>query len=107
MLKFEKHIFICTNQRVASAPRKSCGEIHGLEIVDAFKKKLKEKNLPIKVRAQKTACLDICDYGQTLVIYPEGAFYVGVELTDVDEIIEEHVINNRPVKHLLLHPEKY
>ncbi len=99
---YDKHIFICINQRAPEAPRKSCGEAHGLEIVDAFKQKLKEKNLPIKIRAQKSGCLDICDFGQTLVIYPEGVFYVGVELSDIDEIIEEHIINNKIVERLKL-----
>jgi (2Fe-2S) ferredoxin len=73
-----------------------------MEIVDAFKKKLKEKNLPIKLRAQKSGCLDICDFGQTIVVYPEGVFYVGVELSDVDEIIEEHIANDRIVERLKL-----
>ena len=100
MLKFDKHIFICTNQRAAGSERLSCGEAHGMEIVDAFKKKLKAKDLPIKVRAQRAGCLDVCNYGQTIAVYPEGIFYVGVELKDVDEIIEEHIINNRPVQRL-------
>ena len=99
---YDKHIFICTNQRAPEAPRKSCGEANGMQIVDAFKKKLKELNLPIKVRAQKSGCLDICDFGQTIVVYPEGIFYVGVELSDVDEIINEHIINNKPVERLRL-----
>jgi (2Fe-2S) ferredoxin len=99
---YDKHIFICVNQRAEGAPRKSCGEAHGMEIVEAFKKKLKEKNLPIKLRAQKSGCLDICDFGQTLVVYPEGVFYVGVSLNDVDEIIEEHIVNNRVVERLKL-----
>ena len=104
---YDKHIFICTNQRAEGAIRRSCGEAHGMEIVDAFKKKLKEKELPIKVRAQKAGCLDICDFGQTVVVYPEGVFYVGVELKDVDEIIDEHIINNRPVQRLVLSKDKY
>ena len=99
---YDKHIFICVNQRAADAPRKSCGEAHGMEIVEAFKKKLKEKNLPIKLRAQKAGCLDICDFGQTIAVYPEGVFYVGVELYDIDEIIEEHIKNDRPVQRLIL-----
>jgi len=99
---YDKHIFICTNQRAPDAPRISCGEAHGLEIVDVFKKRLKELNLPIKLRAQKAGCLEICDFGQTIVIYPEGVFYVGVQLSDVEEIINEHVINNRPVERLIL-----
>ena len=99
---YDKHIFICTNQRASDAPRRSCGEVHGMEVVEAFKKKLKELNLPIKLRAQKAGCLDICDFGQTVAIYPEGVFYVGVELSDVDEIINEHIINNRIVERLKL-----
>lgn len=99
---YDKHIFICTNQRKPDAPRISCGEEHGMDIVDAFNTKLKELKIPLKLRAQKAGCLDICDFGQTVAIYPEGVFYVGVELKDVDEIISEHLINNRPVERLLL-----
>jgi (2Fe-2S) ferredoxin len=107
MLKFDKHIFICTNQRAPGAEKPFCGEAHGTEIVGAFKKKLKAKNLSIKVRAQRAGCLDVCHYGQTMVVYPEGIFYVGVELSDVDEIIEEHIIHNRPVQRLVLDKSKY
>ncbi len=99
---YDKHIFICTNQRAPETSRKSCGEAHGLVIEDAFKKKLKELNLPIKVRVQKSGCLSICVFGQTMVIYPEGVFYVGVELSDVEELINEHIINNRIVERLRL-----
>ena len=101
-LVYDKHIFICTNQRAPGAERRSCGEAHGMEIVEAFKKKLKEKNLPIKLRAQRAGCLDICDFGQTVAVYPEGIFYVGVELSDVDEIISEHIEHDRVVERLLL-----
>ena len=73
-----------------------------MEVVEAFKTKLKELKLPIKIRAQKAGCLDICDFGQTVAIYPEGVFYVGVEVGDVDEIINEHIINNRVVERLRL-----
>ena len=78
-----------------------------MEIVEAFKKKLKAKDLPIKVRAQRAGCLDVCNYGQTIVVYPEGIFYVGVELKDVDEIIEEHIVNDRPVQRLILDKSKF
>lgn len=97
---YDKHIFICTNERAPGATRRSCGQAHGMEIVDAFKKKLKEKNLNIRIRAQRAGCLDICDFGQTIAVYPEGIFYVGVELNDLDEIIEEHIVHNRPVERL-------
>ncbi len=106
-MKFDKHIFICTNQRAPDATRKSCGEAHGMEIVDAFKKKLKQRDLPIKVRAQRAGCLDVCDFGQTVVVYPEGVFYVGVSVADVDEIIESHLLGGIPVNRLVLDKSKF
>lgn len=105
-LKFDKHIFICVNERAAGEKR-SCGEKHGLELVAAFKKIIKDKKLDIKVRAQRAGCLDVCLYGPTLVVYPEGVFYVGVSLSDVEEIVESHIVNNKPVERLLLHSSKY
>jgi (2Fe-2S) ferredoxin len=98
---YHKHIFICTNQRTGG-DRKSCGEQHGMELVAAFKKSLKEKNLPLRVRAQRAGCLDICDFGPTVAVYPEGIFYVNVQLSDVEEIIQSHVVGDKPVERLLL-----
>ena len=104
-MRFEKHIFICTNQR-AEGERKSCGEECGLSLVKAFKKALKDSpeasRLKGKVRAQRTGCLDACEYGPSMVVYPEGIFYGGVQLGDVDEIVREHLVNNKPVKRLVI-----
>ena len=97
---FDKHIFICTNQRAEGAPRRSCGEHNGMTIVEEFRRILKERKLPMRIRAQKSGCLDICDFGQTVAVYPDGIFYVNVQLADVPEIIEEHIVNNRPVERL-------
>jgi len=100
-MRFEKHIFICTNQR-APGERKSCGEAHGLELVKLFKKMIKEKGLNTSIRAQKSGCLDACDFGPAMVVYPEGVYYGSLEFTDVEEIVNEHLINNRPVERLLI-----
>ncbi|MBC7865253.1 MAG: (2Fe-2S) ferredoxin domain-containing protein [Bacteroidia bacterium] len=105
-LKFDKHVFICVNQR-AEGEKRSCGEGHGMALVTAFKKTIKDKNLNIKVRAQRAGCLDVCHFGPTLVVYPEGIFYVGVELKDVEEIVESHIKNDIPVERLRLKKEHY
>lgn len=100
-MKFEKHIFICTNQR-AAGEKKSCGEACGLELIKEFKKQMKDQNLNSRMRAQKSGCLDACEYGPTVVVYPEGIYYGAVTPKDVNEIVQEHLLNNRPVERLII-----
>jgi (2Fe-2S) ferredoxin len=100
-MKYTKHVFICTNER-ADLSKKSCGEAHGMELVQAFKKQIKDLGLNIDIRAQRAGCLDVCELGPALVVYPEGVFYGKVELSDVDEIVTEHLIHNKPVERLRL-----
>ena len=98
---FDIHIFVCANQRTGT-DKLSCGEAHGLGLVTEFKKQLKNLNVGLKTRANKSGCLGICDLGPTIAIYPEGIFYVGVKNEDVTEIIESHIIGKKPVERLLL-----
>ena len=100
-MKYRKHVFICTNQRPADA-KKSCGEACGLGLVSAFKKQIKDLDLSDKIRAQKAGCLDACEFGPSIVVYPEGIFYGSVTESDVAEIVEEHLLNDRPVKRLMI-----
>ena len=105
-MKYEKHIFICNNQRDENAPRVSCGETTGNEIAARFKELIQEHKLRMRVRAQRTSCFAICEKGPIMVVYPEGVFYGGVNLEDVEDIFEQHILNNRPVERLRLHFEK-
>ena len=98
---YDVHIFVCNNQRTGNE-KLSCGDAHGLELVGEFKKLLKDLNITLKTRANKSGCLGICDFGPTVAIYPDGTFYVGVKKEDVKEIIESHIINKIPVTRLLL-----
>lgn len=103
-MEYDIHIFVCTNERKGSEKR-SCGELHGLDLVTEFKKQLKNCNVKIKTRANKSGCLGICDFGPTVVIYPEGTFYVNVNKEDVREIVESHLLYQRKVERLLLQKE--
>jgi (2Fe-2S) ferredoxin len=98
---FDVHIFVCTNQRSGSE-RLSCGEAHGMALVAEFKRHVKALDKSYKVRAQRAGCLGICDFGPTVAVYPEGIFYVGVQVSDVAEIVQSHVINKKPVERLQL-----
>jgi (2Fe-2S) ferredoxin len=99
--KYEKHLFICTNRRPEGA-RVSCGEAHGLALVAAFKKAFLHNGLNTEIRAQRTGCMETCETGPSVVVYPEGVFYGHVQLSDVDEIVSEHLIKNRVVERLKL-----
>jgi (2Fe-2S) ferredoxin len=99
-MKFEKHIFICTNERFNG--NASCGESKGLALVDAFKALVNAHKLNVSVRAQKAGCLDVCAHGPALVVYPEGIFYGKIELSDVQEIFSEHIQQGKPVERLRL-----
>lgn len=104
-MKYKKHVFICTNQR-AAGERKSCGEAHGMELVKCFKKLLKDKGLSTTMRAQRAGCLDVCEHGPALVIYPEGTFYGNVTVSDVETIVNDHLINDRIVENLVINFDK-
>lgn len=99
-MKYKKHIFICTNDK--PAPKKCCGSERGMVLVDLFKEKLKENGLNSTIRAQKAGCLDMCAFGPSLVVYPEGVFYGNVTPENVDEIFESHILNDKPVERLII-----
>jgi (2Fe-2S) ferredoxin len=100
-MRFKKHVFICTHER-AAGEKQSCGEGHGMQLVKLFKQLVKEKGLNTEIRAQKSGCLDACEFGPSMVVYPEGIFYGKVTIQDVAEIVEEHLNNDRPVERLII-----
>ena len=100
MPRFDKHIFICGNQRPAGHPRGCCDPAAKAELQKLFKQKLAERGLKGKVRANQSGCLDQCEHGPNLVVYPEGVWYGGVGLGDVDEIIDSHIVGGKPVERL-------
>ena len=99
MPKFKKHIFICMNQREAGHPRGCCDPSGQGELQRLFKTKLSQRGVKL-VRANKSGCLDQCELGPTVAVYPEGIFYGGVRAEDVDEIVESHILNDIPVERL-------
>ena len=83
-MKFKKHIFICTNDRGEESARKSCGSCGGMDLRKELVKMINDNGLKGKVRANKSGCLDVCEHGPAIVIYPEGHWYLGVEKKDLN-----------------------
>jgi len=105
MPKFEHHIFVCGNSRPAGSPRPCCDPTGKAELQKLFKQKLAERGLKGRVRANQSGCLDQCEHGPNVVVYPEAAWYGGVTPGDVEEIVESHIVGGRPVERLRLKEE--
>ncbi|MDA9946563.1 (2Fe-2S) ferredoxin domain-containing protein [Candidatus Marinimicrobia bacterium] len=100
-MKFEKHIFICTNERDENSLRKSCGSCGGLDLRKDLVRMINESGLKGRVRANKSGCLDVCEKGPAMVIYPNGFWYLDVKKKDIKTIFKKSIINNEPVSELI------
>jgi (2Fe-2S) ferredoxin len=96
---FDKHVFFCTNQR---APGNGCcNDLGASRMRDYVKDKVKTLGLSADaIRINAAGCMGRCDEGPVLVVYPEGVWYTYVDESDLDEIIEEHLLNGRVVERL-------
>lgn len=101
MAGFERHVFVCTNRREAGHPR-GCCQARDSEAVREALKQAAGRRLGKRVRINAAGCLDQCEHGVTVVVYPEAVWYGFVTMADVAEIVESHLVNGRPVERLRL-----
>jgi (2Fe-2S) ferredoxin len=102
MPTFQRHLFVCVNERPPGNPKGCCKEKGSEAVRDEFKKRLAELGLKGIVRANAAGCLDQCATGVTVVVYPEQVWYGHVTVADVPEIIERHVLGGQFVERLML-----
>jgi (2Fe-2S) ferredoxin len=95
---FEHYLFICTNERDGSAARPSCLPRGSKKLKSDFKDAIKEAGLKHRVRANESGCLDQCEHGPVVVVYPEAVWYGNVQIGDVEEIVREHLVKGKPVE---------
>ena len=99
------HVFVCTG--------KSCSAVGSAEVLDAFGRELKDRCLQYgkakkgcnpngSVVLTECASVGFCAIGAAVMIYPDGIWYAQVRASDVPEIVEEHIVNGRPVERLAL-----
>lgn len=100
MSYFQRHVFFCCNQREAGA--RCCNNTGAQDLRDYAKQRVKALGLSGegKVRINQAGCLDRCEEGPVIVVYPEETWYTYVDKSDVDEIIDEHLKNGRVVERL-------
>ena len=99
------HVFVCTG--------KSCSAVDSAEVRDAFERELKARGLQYgkvskgcspngTVVLTECGSVGFCAIGAAVMVYPDGVWYAQVRASDVPEIVEEHIVNGRPVERLAL-----
>lgn len=102
MSYFKHHVFFCCNQR---AEGEGCCNNFGASGAQSYaKERIAQLKLngEGKIRINKAGCLARCNQGPVLVVYPDAVWYTYIDTDDVEEIIQEHLINNRIVERLKL-----
>lgn len=100
MKPYRLHLFVCQGKRCAA---------RGSEAVyEDLKGKVKALGLKSEVKVSRSGCLSVCKetqeeglYSPAVVVYPEGTWYRNVALSDVDEIIEKHIMKGEAVERLV------
>ncbi len=100
MSYYRCHVFFCCNRR---DPPEACCADHGSPELQAYAKeriKALGESGKGRVRINKSGCLDRCEEGPVLVVYPDAVWYTYVDRADIDEIIERHVLGGEIVERL-------
>ena len=98
---YAAHIFVCTNRRPEEHPRGCCAAKGSEKLRDYMKARAKELKIP-SIRVNTAGCLERCEFGPAMVIYPEGVWYRPTSIEDVEEILQVHVIGGGRVRRLML-----
>ncbi len=102
MSYYRRHVFFCCNKR--DPPERCCAASGAVEMHKYAKNRVKSLGLHGKgdVRINKAGCLDRCEEGPVVVVYPEAVWYTYVDREDIDEIIDSHVVGGKIVERLLI-----
>src|SRR4026208_793925 len=97
---YKHHVFFCCNQR--DPPARCCANHDALALSGDAAQRHKAPGVtgPGRVRISKAGCLDRCEEGPVIVVYPEEVWYTYVDKDDIDEIIDRHVVGGEIVERL-------
>ena len=90
---YRSHVLVCGGT--------GCTSSNSLAIIEALEAEIAKKGLQDEVKVVRTGCFGLCALGPIMIVYPEGSFYSQVQVSDVPEIVEEHLLKGRLVKRLL------
>jgi (2Fe-2S) ferredoxin len=98
---FRYHAFCCFQQRPPNHPKGSCGTAGGPALWERLSSMIQGRQLS-RVAMAATGCLGFCNAGPLMVVYPEGVWYQPRTTEDIDEIVQSHFVEGRPVERLIV-----
>jgi (2Fe-2S) ferredoxin len=98
---FRLHVFCCVNEREEGHPRGCCKAKGADALRDHFKRRCKALGLD-DVRINQAGCLDFCELGPVIVVYPQGIWYRADTIADIDQIVDQHIMAGTPVERLII-----
>nr|VFK00654.1 MAG: (2Fe-2S) ferredoxin [Candidatus Kentron sp. LFY] len=96
----KKHVFICTQSRPSNHPKGSCADRGCKEVLAEFQQEFVARDLWAEFSLASTSCLGACESGPAVLVYPESVMYGKVTKSDVKTIIEQHLLEDKPVTDL-------
>ena len=94
------HLFVCCNQRAPGHTRGCCDPEGSEQLRSKLKAEIERRGIGASVQAARSGCLNQCELGPTVVIYPQGVWYGRVHPSDARRIVEETVIGGRVIEEL-------
>ena len=109
MPKPDKLVLVCNKDRPADHYKGCCVEKGTLDLAPRLRELRKEKDLSekIAITIATTGCLGPCTYGPIVVVMPDNIWYKGVTMDDLEEIVDSHLIGDKPVERLILHKKEW
>lgn len=97
---FKRHVFVCLNEREPNHPRSCCKHRGSEAVFKALKEGTAKAGLTHEVRINRAGCMEHCEYGPSVVIYPEAVWYHVPTVEDAEEILQEHIVKGSIVERL-------
>lgn len=96
---YQRHVFVCTRGEWCPSV-----DGDGIGVHAALKAAVREAGLADRVRVNHAGCFSQCGNGPMMVVYPENVWYRGVQESDLQEILDSHILGGKPVTRLLYTP---
>jgi (2Fe-2S) ferredoxin len=87
---YKKVVFICTNERPPGVRPSCCGR-GSAAVHSQIKARVKALGLDQVIRVSKSGCLNQCDLGPNILVFPDNIWYSAVTEADVDAIVADIV----------------